>query len=564
MTIKTKKIFATFIVFCTLTIANAQSHWCDSIAVSAQLSASVSSNSKLNPLWLYSNQWGIYTQYQQAEILAYAKANIRIANFKNFNMHLGIGGVGTSEWDRSMLHEAYIAGKAYIFDYTIGMQAHSPFARYDYLTSGNYLMSSNARPYPRIGLGIFDYWSLPYTHNWLQIKGAIYVGRLFNEYDANDEFKCTYTRDVTMSEKFAFVRLGGWIAKPYFGLVHSVMMGGTLPDGVEIPIDFWASLWGKGSEKFRDIGELRGEATNAAGAHQGLWDMGIDFEFDKIKGSVYLQRMFRDNAGTNPFSEFNKDFILGGRIELNNRWLSAVNLEYFKTSYQSGSGTPDPIGYDKNGILMAVYPGDYPSDEEGFQKWLKQHFTAEDISTWETEYNATVDVTTANWFLRTFWNCGDYGGRKNYLDNGLYRQGWSQGGLSMGTALFHSKITSSKYIPDGQTTPDISFFTNSRVEAVTLGADGIIIPNKLTYVLKYTASKNHGSLSEKYNGSFGLTVVENYFYLTSKMEYYSLLKLNYMHNTQWSGNLSMAYDYGDLYKSFGIRVGVSYKLGRKI
>jgi len=558
-----QRVLIIFLLATTINI-NAQKHWCDSVSASADFSVSVSSNSKLNPLWLYSNQWGIYTQYKQFEALAHAKANVRLANFRHFDMNLGVGGVATTDDGRSMLHEAYIAGKVYIFDYTIGMQARSPFAQYDYLNSGNYLMSSNARPYPRIGVGLFDYWSVPYTRDWLQIKGGFYIGRLLNEYDANDEFKNSYTRDVMLSEKFAFVRLGGWNVKPYFGLLHSVMMGGTLPDGTDIPTDFWASFFAKGSEKFRSIGVLRGEATNAAGAHQGLWDMGIDFEFDEIKGALYLQRMFRDNAGTKPFSEFNKDFILGGRIELNNKWLQAISAEYFKTSYQSGSGTPDPIGYDKSGNLIAVYPGDYPSDEEGFQKWLKQHFTDEDITTWEAEHDATVNASTANWFLRTFWDCGAYGGRKNYLDNGLYMQGWSQGGLSMGTALFHSKITASKYIPDGQTTPGLNFFANSRVEALTLGVDGIIIPNKLTYLLKYTASKNHGSLSEKYNGSFGLSVVENYFYLTSKMEYYSLLKLNYVHNNQWSGNLSMAYDYGDLYKSFGIRVGVSYKLGKSV
>ncbi len=265
-----KKVGTTIIAFTAALSATAQSHWCDSIAATAQLSVSVSSNDKLNPLWLYSNQWGLYTQYEQAEVVAYAKADVRLANFRHFNMHLGVGGVGTTEWDRSMLHEAYLAGKAYIFDYTIGMQAHSPMAQWDDLTSGNFLMSSNARPYPRIGIGLFDYWSLPYTRDWLQIKGGVYVGKLFNEYDADDVYKCTYTRDVVISEKFAYGRIGGWIAKPYFGLVHSVMMGGKLPDGTEIPTDFWASFRGLGSEKFE--GQFIGEATNAAGAHQGLWD----------------------------------------------------------------------------------------------------------------------------------------------------------------------------------------------------------------------------------------------------------------------------------------------------
>lgn len=540
------------------TVAEA-SQFVDSLSIEVRTSASVATNGSLQPLWSYSNQWGLFTQYKQAEVVAYAKAKYNICRFKYFSAETGLALVGKSEIKKSMIHEAYVAGKAFVLDYSIGMQAFSPLAKNDDVTSGSYLMSSNARPTPRIGVGFFDYWSIPYTRDWLQIKGAFYVGRLFNEYDADDEFAYNFTRDVVLHEKLAYGRLGGWYAKPFFGLVHSVMIGGKMPDGTEIPTDFWASFRGKGSEKFRDNPAFRGEATNAAGAHQGLWDMGIDFDIKNVSGSLYLQRMFRDNAGTKPFSQFNKDFIIGARVETDVKWLKAINIEWFKTSYQSGEGTPDPTGYDKYGVQMYVYPGDVPTNPDAFNKWVNDHFNQADITQWESKLNAKFTPENSTWFLRQMWHNGDWGGRKNYLDNGLYRQGWSQGGLSMGTPLFHSKQTVAKYIDSGHWTPGHSFFPNSRVNAVTLGVKGFI-SEKINYLFKYSVSKNHGSLSEKFNGAFGLKEIDNYFFTTSKMEHYAMLDLNYKLSDNMIINGRISADYGELYDSFALRMGIAYNI----
>ena len=375
-------------LLCSSSAYGQDNGWFKSGRASAEVSAGVSSNGDLQPLWLYANNWGVYTQYRQAEGLVHAKAEVRVANFRHFTMDAGLGLVGKTEKGRSMLHEAYISGKAFIFDYEVGLKAHSPLAEFDEMTVGNYLMSSGARPTPRIGVGIFDYWSVPKIQDFVQIRGGFYIGRLFNDdYDA--EYTKYYTKDVLLHEKFVYGRVGHWAVKPYFGLTHSVMMGGTLAAGwyggpKDVPVDFWASFFGKGSDKFDDA--FRGETTNAAGAHQGLWDIGVDMDLKPMTAHVYFKMPFSRWPGTRfIFNDNNKDFYLGGVFELKKpKAVRRFSLEYTTMSNQTGEGMLDPLGYDKNGNQIVIYTGDLLAIEGGLKAWFYEHFTEEEIEEWHS------------------------------------------------------------------------------------------------------------------------------------------------------------------------------------
>ena len=533
----------------------AQRNWCDSISICTEMAASISSNSQLNPLWLYSNHWGIYSQYQQAEVLAHAKIEFRIANFDHFILNAGIGGIGTTEWSRSMLHEAYLAGKVFIFDYTIGMQAYSPLAQYDHLTSGNFIMSSNARPYPRVGVGIFDYWSIPYTRDWLQVKGGVYVGRLFNEYDADDEYKCQYTRDVTISEKFAVARIGGWIIKPYLGLEHSVMMGGVMPDGTQIPTDFWASFLGQGSSSDIFRGQFEGEQTNAAGAHQGQWDTGLDINLTDYDIHLSYKRPFSDGVGKRYFSNRSRDLYLSAIITLKkNQLFKHISIECMRTDYQCGNGIPDPCGYDKNGELIVVYP---PINRE--KKWFYEHFDASQVDAWNESYGANLwdDFSSAYNFFSQWCNYNlDFGGRVLYATNSFYRQGWTVNGLCMQSALFHSQKTVEIY-GSGYSWQRLCAYPNTRVVAVTLAADGTIA-NKIDYMAKFTFSNNSGSRNERYaGGSYSWTLAENYYFDRAKFEIYAMLTAKYKTKKNLIWGATIAADFGELYNSVGFRFSIA-------
>lgn len=556
-----KRLFSIIRFLFFVSAINAEIVWFDSLHIETKFETLVASNKKIQPLWSYSNQWGLYTQFKQTEALAYAKATYQICQSKYFNAEVGLALVGKTEFDKSMIHEAYIAGKAYIFDYTIGMQAYSPLAKYDELTSGNFLMSSNARPTPRVGIGLFDYWSIPYTRDWLQIKGALYIGKLFNEYDADDIIKRQYTKDVVFHEKFAYGRLGGWYVKPYFGLVHSVMMGGTLPDGTKLDIDLWASFIGKGSEKFRDT-QFRGEATNAAGAHQGLWDLGFDFDFDKIDGTIYCKRPFADGTGKKYFDTRSKDFFLGVIINFKKlKYLKIIGLELTKTNWQGGEGNPDPIGFDDYGNKLLLYPGDLPEDNsQELIDWFYKHFNADKIEKWHTETGnyPYIDKEEAYNFFSHYWNNDWYfGGRSNCLSNGMYNQGWNVNGYSMSGAYFHSQEKVEAYANNNYSWQHLTAFPNYRVIGITYTQKGNFTDN-IDYTLKFGYTKNQGNLIEKYQGgAYSWKLANNYFFDKSKKECYSMISFNYK-NRNFKYSSSLAYDSGDLYNSFGIKLGITY------
>lgn len=558
---KTYYYASTIFVLLLITISSqtfGQTKWGNALNVDASVSVAGSTNDRLQPLWSYSNQWGVYTQYEQGEALAHIRARYSICESENVNISAGLGLIGKTEFDESKIHEAYLCGKFWMADFTIGMQAYSPVAKVDDLTAGNYLMSTNARPTPKIGVGIFDWWSLPYTKDWLQIKGGLYFGRLLNEDLENA------TKDVILHEKFVYGRLNGWYLKPYAGLIHSVMMGGVLSNGTKMPLDVWASFWAKGSDKF--TGGLRGESTNAAGGHQGLWDAGVDFEFENFMGSVYCKRPFTDAQGKKYFDRRNKDFYLGANVTFKNfKYIKRASIEWMKTDFQSGNGNPDPVGYDKNGDLLLIYPGDLP-EGEALKSWFDQHFEKSEIDDWiaRTGREPYKDSKHAYDFFKYLWGHGyEYGGRANLISNGLYPQGWSAGGLSFSSAYFHSQKTVDIYGGDSPWQKLVAF-PNTRINAITIAAEGDI-SQKLSYLLKFGVTKNHGSMIEKYlGGTNSWEIDENYFFKESKFEYYSMIKADYQLTDNLSFNTLLSADWGDLYSAVGLRFGIKYTISTNL
>lgn len=540
------------------TAASAQ--FMDSLSVNVETSASIASNGDLNPLWLYSQQWGKYTQYKQAEALVYAKADTRIATFRHFTLNAGLGIIGKTEFKRSMIHEAYLDGKLLIFDYLIGMKAETLVAKYDRLTSGNYIMSTNARPTPKIGAGFFDYWDIPGTKGWLQLKGAIFFGRLMNE-DYDSKYTKAHTKDVITHEKFAYARLNGWFIKPYYGIMHSAYMGGTTPKGEDIPVDIWSTMIAKGSKKFKN--DLRGEATNAAGAHQGLWDLGVEVTTGLLDATAYCKRPFTDYSGMHYFSDRNKDYFAGLILNFKQTsHLRTISVEYAHTDFQGGDGNPDPVGYDAHGKLLLLYPGDLPETTEGLKKWFYEHFGEENIETWSKEYGRAPYESRgmAYEYFRDVWNHNyQYSGRESYATNGLYMQGWAVDGLSSGNALFHTQQTVDTY-SSGYTWQHYVTFPNVRVKALTIAAL-CDINERLSIFAKTSISRNHGNLIEKYKGGINSwTPADNYYFDHHKNEIYSIIELEYRHNAQMKFKGTFAGDFGDMYKSWGMRLGMVYEL----
>lgn len=539
-------------------LANAELR--DSLDVTAIVEGSAATRN-IRPLWSYSNAWGRYTQYDKGAILAYARASygLSLGRRNKINLRTVVSAQGSTDGDRSMIHEAYFAAHCWFMDFTVGLDAFTPIATNNGMTTGSYIMSDNARPYPRIGAGIFDYWTIPYLFDLLQIKGGVYFGLM------DDEGNSEYTSDFYIHEKFAYIRSAKWFIKPYIGLIHSAMFGGTLPDGTEIPVDFWATFFARSGSTKKFGTSMRGESTNTAGGHQGLWDVGLDIETKTINMSFFYQRPFADVKGLTLGKWYKKDITLGVLFRFNNcKIVQAVYLEYFNTREQDGPGMPDIVFVDKNGTRTYVLPGDVT--EDNLYEWIEEHLDEDVLSAWEAEHGEITSVGDLSELLREVYNYGYEGGRVNYLCNGYYYQGWTRGGLSMGTPLFHTIETVQRYAGEGSTQPlkRSSIFANVRVRAYTLTVEGEA-ENLFNYRIRLTYSRNYGSYLHQFDGSqysttYSWDEVENYYFKNPKNEFYTALWLDHNISKNLKINALLAYDFGQLYKSFAFRVGLTYNL----
>lgn len=529
----------------------------DSLRFDIGLTGAVGTKNALQPLWSYSQEWGRYDQFSQYQADLYAKASYHWENKAGWlNVNAGAAVKADTYWNMAMLHEAYISGNAWIFNYTLGREAYTPIDQRDDLGMGTYLMSDNARPFWKAGAGIFDYWGIPGTRNWLEIKGGLYFGWL------TDEGNPYFTDKVLYHEKFAYVRIGHLPVKPYLGLIHSVMMGGTLPNGDVMPIDLIASFLAKGSAKLQAAG-YDGEYFNAAGGHHGMWELGLDMDFPGIAGSVYYQRPFVDNTAMNLFNFAKcKDILLGMNLKFKNfRYVRQVCLEYMTTMWQGGNGPRDPMirstGPEKNGELVFICVNDVSPDA------VHKYVSATEIADWESR-NGTVNSWETAFALITeimFKGRGNrpdgtpwtWGNRSRYYENDYYPQGWTVRGLPMGYPLFLTDSMMSSIAP-GYDFP--SRFANVRMQAFSLGISGSIT-DELDYRLKLAGTRNYGNLSNQYGDGYYFDVLTpNYYFNTPKTEFYSGLWLN-LHLGLYTFSAALTGDFGEMYNAAGLRFGVN-------
>lgn len=544
----------------------------DSLSISCGAWASASTNLRLRPLLSYSNEWGRFTQYDEGEAAACAKVTYR-HEFRNPSLTFGAGLSGQVSTDsrRTMLNEAYADFGLWMFDVKAGMENYTPIETNTPTSVGSYLMSNNARPVPRAWVGILDYWALPLDRlplpfagrlkSLIEIRGGVSFGRI------DDEGEAGYTDNILLSEKFAYGRIGAWPVKPYVGLYHSVVMGGRMSNGTKIPMDFWNSfLCRRGDPDIFGSGEFRGETTNKAGGHQGMWDCGVDFAIgDAATGKLYHQKPFTDSKASGFASHPFDDFTLGAQISLPRfAPISEVSVELAKTDWQGGEGLPDPYVPTSSGQYVLYYPGDI--NEKNFDRMKNEVFVADDVRDWESR---TGRVLTADnyydFFIDMYNRGGEYGGRSLYLTNYCIEQGWTRGGLSMGNALLHSKETVRRYAPAGTMKLD-NTFPNTRVRAVNIGIAGKLIQGRLSYTARATFSRNYGNYRELYKGDSSISWEEwdGYLFATPKNETYTKLDLGFALPHGLSLRANLTYDFGDLYHSFAARAGLKYEIGKSL
>lgn len=478
----------------------------------------VYSSGDLVPLWLHTNQFGKIDQFGQGQLLSRINSEYE-RNWENdFSISAGLDFWMDNNLDKITPGQLFvkldyrnfslIAGKKNLH-YLPGQENEPLFLNF-----------RNIRPMPAVSFGFFEYTLVPFTKNYLQFRASFLQGKL------NDKREAPGITNPWYHFKNLYLKTGNLPVNAFAGLNHSVLFGGTMSDGTKIPVDWYNTFVANPSEKLEEF--MWGEGANTPGEHVGFSEFGLEFVAEKFTLSISKQDPFTDYWGL--FRSKDKILILNFSMNKRN-WIEKISYQYGYTKHQSGPG-----------LHLRSY-----KNVEDYSLFLKENFGLDvEVITWEEFHPYLVEYV--NQGHSEF-------GRDNFFNHGVYKLGHFYDGHFYGYPLMHSnrQINYFRNIDDF----NYQIIGNNRLWSHHFLAEGTINP-KLTYTARATFTKNYGTYRGFYTSGFNER--PDYYFREGKKQNYFLLELTQQLPRNFSANAAMGFDSGELYNSFGIRLGISWNI----
>lgn len=300
------------------------------------------------PFWFQSNRFGIISEQPFSTNVGLSLTKSMDAPEALFDYGFSadvMAGAASGKGTNLFIKQLYLQGRLWIFDLTAGIKEKTTGISDSELSTGDFLLSGNARPIPQITAGIEKYITIPYTFDLLEIKGAISQGWFSDR---------VFAPDIMLHHKYLYARLGGNLPVHLeYGLDHFAQWGGNIP--------------GNGNQKFtlenfktiflgRSGGEdsNRSEQINAMGNHIIETHFKLEAAIKDFKINAYWQNIMEDGPiQFLPWLAMTKRDGLWG-VNISNKKLPYVNgftYEFFRTLDQSGPW------HDKDGIVFGGNDG---------------------------------------------------------------------------------------------------------------------------------------------------------------------------------------------------------------
>jgi len=300
----------------------------------------VASSGSYSPFWIQSQQYGKISS-------APVSADLWVGLSKDFGNKTRLFDYGfkanlilqtDDKKTSAYFHEIYAKARFSVFDLIVGAREEHLGNQDSTLSCGGFLFSHNARPMPKISLGIEHFTVIPYTFGLLEIKGAIAHGWFTDN---------IYTTNLYLHHKYLYGRIGGKLPVHFqYGLDHVAQWGGIVPGIGQQPDDlsaFKSIFLGKAGGKDATMNDQ----LNALGNHIISQSMKLDVDLWDFKISGYWQNLSEDGPINFMFHTMNRADGLWG-ISLRNAkfpFVKGLLYEYLETSDQSG-----PY-HDKDGFI---------------------------------------------------------------------------------------------------------------------------------------------------------------------------------------------------------------------
>ena len=343
------------------------------------------------PFWLAANRYGLSSLDRNHGFLRagfFRHIDYRPRFSWAFAADFAVGYDLTSTF---VIQQLYGQARWRCLQLTVGSREHTEGFLDPSLSSGDMLLSPNARPIPQARLEMPHYEPVPFTNRWLHVKGYFSFGLLTDSHWQHSWVNMELPgakRSVhrLYHSKGLFIRVGGPDKFPLSfegGLEIAAHFGGSVYlrsiyppyelELIKMPNGFkhWAKVVVPlGGSQGSDNPSLAGEDLNVTGNHTGQWSAALKWEQPGADWSLrlYYQHFFEDHSMMF-FDYVWRDMLLGLEAKLPaNPFVSKVVYEYINTRDQSG-----PVYWDHN--------ADIP----------------EQVSGNDTYYNHYLDVGWSHW-----------------------------------------------------------------------------------------------------------------------------------------------------------------------
>ncbi|WP_223834297.1 capsule assembly Wzi family protein [Spirosoma profusum] len=393
------------------------------------------------PFWLRANQYGtvpLQNSFMRLEAEAHADYQARDSTGYRPKMDWGYGAnviVNAGASSQVLLTEGYLKGRIGAFELYAGRRKEIIGLVDTLLTSGSYIWSGNALPFPKIQLALPAFTPIPFTKGVLSVMGTFSHGWFENQ--------GRLVQGTYLHQSSFYGRIGkeSWRFKFYGGFNHQVMWGGYsdhLDPGVSVNgklpsnIKYYPAVILGIRNPFPDdqtIQTITHFEENRIGNHLGSIDLAAELDLNTVNFYAYRQFFYDDGSlfyGTNLDDGLNGLRIRPKRENglRSNFYLSQITVEYLFTGSQGGNA-----------------------------------FVLDDPK------------------LR---------GRDDYFNNGQYLDGWTYFGRTVGTPFLS---------PQSEVRPNLpprSGIANNRVSLFHLGLTGVLL-DKINLTTKLSVSRNAGT-----------------------------------------------------------------------
>jgi hypothetical protein len=326
-----------------------------------------------------------------------------------------------------------------------GSRELEPILRDAQLSSGAFVKGNNAKPIPQIHIGTNGFWSVPHTHDWLQINFDFGYGKFMDGNYRKDIFfrgadiNHSYAKGIWYHQKHLYFRSNP--EKRFFitaGIEHAVQFGGaihTFIDGHESVKEkpaglrtFWNVVLPLGDGDYYEDDALEDWIY---GNHVGSMTIQIGWNINrKHQLQAYVDDPFEDGSGMRKSNGW--DGLWGLQYEnkaSGRQYVRKAVVEYFQTTNQSGplhwdsSDHPEPI---RSQITDYVTGNDDYYNHMFYNSYSHYGMTPGNPLITSPIYNkngysAFRDNRVKAWHVGVN---GEITDRLSYLLKGSYHEGW--------------------------------------------------------------------------------------------------------------------------------------------